>query len=185
MMKRSSGMEVTAVIDSGPAQARNAERAGHVEIVRRASLGMMMALLVQFALGMVVNLYATVPARDHGGGVLTAIGRALANGPAALAIHAGLGLLILLGTISLLVRSVLSRRGPLIWLSAVTLLAVLGAASSGAAFVNSGNNGASLGMALLTGVALACLAVILYLTGAGSHAGRARAVPGPSTGQDA
>ena len=185
-MKRSLEMEVTAVIDSGPAQVRNAGRAaGHVEIVRRASLGMMMALLVQFALGMVVNLYATVPVRDHGGGVLTAIGRALANGPAALAIHTGLGLLILLGTISLLVRSVLSRRGPLIWLSAVALLAVLGAASSGASFVNSANNGASLGMALLTGVALACLAVILYLTGAGPRAGRASAAPGPSAGRDA
>ena len=166
------------MVDSGPAQVRgNAERPGHVEIVRRASLGMMMALLVQFALGIVVNLYVTVPARDHGGGVLSAIGRALANGPAALAIHAGLGLLILLGTISLLVRSVLSRRGPLIWLSAVTLFAVLGAASSGASFVNSANNGASLGMALLTGLALACLAVTLYVTGRVPGTG-----PAPGTG---
>jgi hypothetical protein len=115
---------------------------------------------------MVVNLYVTVPARDQGGGVLAAIGRAFANGPASLAIHAGLGLLILVGTIGLVVRSVLSRRRPLIWLSAVTLLAVLGAAFNGAAFVNSGNDGASLGMALLTGVALLCLAVTLFVTAA-------------------
>src|SRR6516164_9357000 len=119
------------MVDARPTQVRNAPgRPDHAEIARRTSLGMTMALLVQFALGMVVNLYVTVPARDQGGGTLTAIGRALSGGPA------GLGLLILLGTISLVVRSVLSRRRALIWLSAVTLLAVLGAASSGASFVN-------------------------------------------------
>ena len=155
------------MVDARPTQVRNApDRPDHAEIARRTSLGMTMALLVQFALGMVVNLYVTVPARDQGGGVLTAIGRAFANGPVALAIHAGLGLVIVLGTISLVVRSVASRRRPLIWLSSLTLLAVLGAAFNGAAFVNSGNDGASLGMALLTGVALLCLAVTLYVTGA-------------------
>ena len=175
------------MVDARPTQVRNAPgRPDHAEIARRTSLGMTMALLVQFALGMVVNLYVTVPARDQGGGTLTAIGRALSGGPAALAIHAGLGLLILLGTISLVVRSVLSRRRALIWLSAVTLLAVLGAASSGASFVNSGNDGASLGMALATGVALACLAVILFATGsagappaAGSAAGQGNTSTGP------
>jgi hypothetical protein len=50
-------------------------------------------------------------------------------------------------------------------LSAVTLLAILGAVSSGAAFVDKASNGASLGMALMTGVALFCLALTLYLTG--------------------
>ena len=154
------------MVDSGPTQMRgSAGPAGQVEIVRRTSLGMTVALLIQYALGMVVNLYVTVPARDQGGGVLAAIGRAFANGPVALAIHAGLGLLIVLGTISLVVRSVVSRRRPLIWLSSLTLLAVLGAAFNGAAFVNSGNDGASLGMAMLTGIALLCLAVTLYVTG--------------------
>ena len=118
------------MVDSGSRQVRGtAGPAGQLEIVRRTSLGMTVALLIQYALGMVVNLYVTVPARDQGGGVLVAIGRAFANGPVALAIHAGLGLLILAGTISLVVRSVVSRRRPLIWLTAVTLLAVLGAGS--------------------------------------------------------
>ena len=170
------------MVDARPTQVRSTtERPDHAEIARRTSLGMTMALLVQFALGMVVNLYVTVPARDQGGGTLAAIGRALSGGPAALAIHAGLGLLILLGTITLLVRSVLSRRGPLIWLSAVTLLAVLSAASSGASFVDSGNDGASLGMALSTGVALACLAVILFITAA---PGTAPPAAGGAGGQD-
>ena len=176
------------MVDARPTQVRRAaEPAGHAEIVRRTSLGMTMALLVQLALGIAVNLYVTVPARDQGGGTLTAIGRALSGGPVALALHAGLGLLILLGTITLLVRSILSRRGPLIWLSAVTLLAILGAVGSGASFVNSGNDGASLGMALLTGVALLCLAVTLYVTGApGAAPPAVRGTAGQgSTGQDA
>jgi hypothetical protein len=160
--------------------------AGQVAIVRRISLGMTIALLVQYALGMVVNLYVTVPARDHGGGIFTAIGRAFANGPAALATHAGLGLLIVIGTISLVVRSVMSRRRALIWLSALTLLAVIGAAVNGAAFVGSGSNGPSLGMAMLTGVALLCLALSLYVTGApGAAPPAVRGTAGQDgTGQD-
>jgi len=152
------------MIDSGPTQARStAAPAGQLDIVRRMSLGVAVALLVQYALGMVVNLYITVPARDHGGGILTAAGRAFANGPAAVAVHAGLGLLLIIGGISLVVRSVRSRHRPLIWLSAVSLLSILGAALNGAAFVNSGGNGASLGMALLTGVALLCSVLSLYV----------------------
>jgi hypothetical protein len=177
------------MIDAGSANVqRTAARApaAQMGIVRRISLGMMVALLVQYVLGMVVNLYVTVPARDHGGGIFTAIGRAFANGPAALASHAGLGLLIVAGTISLVVRSVLSRRRALIWLSAVTLLAVLGAAVNGAAFVDSGSNGPSLGMAILTGVALLCLALSLYLSGApGTAPPAVRGTAGQDgTGQD-
>ena len=150
--------------DSGPAQARStAVPTGQLDIVRRMSLGMAVALLVQYALGMVVNLYVTLPARDQGGGLLAAVGRAFANGPAAVAIHAGLGLLLILGGINLVVRSALSRHRPLIWLSAISLLSILGAALNGAAFVNSGSNGPSLGMALLTGVALLCSVLSLYV----------------------
>ena len=181
------------MIDSDPTQVRGtAERAGQLGVVRRISLGMVVALLVQYALGMVVNLYVTVPASDHGGGVLAAIGRAFANGPVALAIHAGLGLLIILGIINLVVRSVLSRRRPEDGEQGHRRQPNERAASSGAAFVNSGTNGASLGMAMLTGVALLCLTVMLFLTGAPGPAGAPGATPPAvrgttgqgSTGQD-
>jgi hypothetical protein len=150
-------------IDSDPARARSTAAVGQLDIVRRMSLGVAVALLVQYALGMVVNLYVTVPARDHDGGILTAVGRAFANGPAAVAIHTGLGLLLIVGGINLVIRSARSRHRPLIWLSAVSLLSILGAAAGGAAFVNSGSGGASLGMALLTGVALLCSVLSLYI----------------------
>jgi len=137
-------------------------RAGGDEAVRRSSLGLSAALLVQYALGLWVSLYVTVPARDQGSGVFAAVGRALANGPAALAVHAGLGLLLLLGSIVLVVRAVVDRAGFFVVTSVVSLLAVLGAAGSGAAFVNNGQDGASLTMGLLTAVALLCQLINLF-----------------------
>src|SRR5262252_5951185 len=152
------------MLDTGSTEVRGGTRADHVEIARRTALGMGIAVVVQYALGIWVNLYVTVPARDQGGGFLTAIGRALANGPVALGIHAGLGLLLVLGSISLVVRSVLSGNRALIVLSAVFLLALLGAS-----FVNSGRDGASASMAMLTGVALICSLISLYVAGRGSR----------------
>ena len=117
---------------------------------------MAVALLIQYAVGLWVSVYVTVPARDQGGGILAAVGRALANGPAALGLHAALGLLLLLGSIVLVVRAVVARDRFFMVTTAVSLLAVLGAAGSGAAFVNNGQDGASLAMGLLTAVALLC-----------------------------
>jgi hypothetical protein len=131
-------------------------------LLRRISLGMLAGLVIQYCLGMIVNLYVSVPARDHGSGVLTAVGRALANGPAALTVHAALGLLLILGAVNLVVRALVLRMRLVAWLSAAALLAIVGAAASGAAFVGSGADGASLAMALLTGVALLCYAVNLF-----------------------
>jgi hypothetical protein len=144
-----------------------------VGTVRRISLGMTIGLLVQYGLGMIVTFYVTVPRQDQGGGLLTAIGRALANGPVALGMHAALGLLLILGAVNLVIRAAAARQRAAAWLSAVGLLAILGAAASGAGFVNSAADGASLAMALLTGVALLCYTIIIYLPGA---------APGASSG---
>ena len=76
--------------------------------------------------------------------------------------HAGLGLFLLLGSIVLVVRAVADRTVFFVITSAVSLLAVLGAAGAGAAFVNSGQDGASLGMGLLTAVALLCQVINLF-----------------------
>ena len=134
-------------------------------LLRRISLGTPACLLIQYGLGMIVNLYVSVPARDHGPGMLTAVGRALANGPAALTVHATLGLLLILGAVNLVIRAIVLRLRLVAWLSAAALLAIVGAAASGAAFVGSGADGDSLAMALLTGVALLCYAVNLFALG--------------------
>jgi hypothetical protein len=137
-------------------------RAGGAEADRRSSFGVAVGLLIQYAVGLWVSVYVTVPARDQGGGVLAAVGRALANGPASLAVHAGLGLLLLLGSIVLVVRAVVAGNRFFMVTTVVSLLAVLGAAGSGAAFVNNGQDSASLTMGLLTAVALLCQLINLF-----------------------
>jgi hypothetical protein len=141
------------------------------DLLRRISLGMLAGLLIQYGLGMIVNLYVNVPARDQGGGILTAIARALSGGPASLIVHAALGLLLIVGAVNLVVRAVILRLRLVAWLSAVSLLAITGAAAAGAAFVNAGADGASLTMALLTGVAVFCYAANLFALGTQHQAG--------------
>ena len=145
-------------------------RAGGAEAARRSSFGVAVALLIQYAVGLWVSVYVTVPARDQGGGILAAVGRALANGPAALGLHAALGLLLLLGSIVLVVRAVVAGDRFFMVTTVVSLLAVLGAAGSGAAFVNNGQDGASLAMGLLTAVALLCQLINLFRLSAPHHA---------------
>jgi hypothetical protein len=136
-----------------------------LERLRGASMGALVMLIIQFAIGMIVNLYATIPAGDKGSGFWTAIGRALGDGPASLTVHAILGLLLVVTSASLVVRAAASRLVPVIVTSSVGLLAVLGAAASGARFVSTGLNSASVSMALLTALAMLCYAVSLFILG--------------------
>lgn len=141
--------------------------------LRRASLLLCVLLIAEYALGMGVNIYVTVPKADQGGGMGKAFGDALSKGPAALAIHATLGLLLLLAAVGLFVQAILARHRTIIATATVTLLAVIGAANSGASFVDSSKNSASMAMAMLTAVALLCTVANLYiLTGPAAH-GRA------------
>jgi hypothetical protein len=113
-------------------------------------------LLVQYGLGIGVNLYAEVPDADHGVGILVAAGRALTSQPVALALHTALGLLTLVAGVTVLVRAIRARHRPAIAASALGFAAIIGAAVSGATFVSSDHDSASLAMGLLTGVALLC-----------------------------
>jgi hypothetical protein len=120
-------------------------------------------LLLEFGLGNGVNLYASLPAADHGKGVFPAFGRAVTGGPVVLTLHALLGTLLLGAGVSVLVRAARIRRGPLTALAGVALVAILLAWVSGTRFVGHGNIGASLGMAVATAVALLCYVTILFL----------------------
>jgi len=82
----------------------------------------------------------------------------------------GLGLLLLAGSIVLVVRAVVAGDRFFMVTTAVSLLAVLGAAGSGAAFVNNGSNSASLTMGLLTAVALLGQLINLFRLSAPHHA---------------
>ncbi|MBO0815751.1 MAG: hypothetical protein J2P30_11520, partial [Actinobacteria bacterium] len=96
------------------------------------------------------------PRADQGGGIAPALGRALTHAPAVLALHAALGLVMLGGAVHVLMTAARSRRRPAVAASAAGLVAIAGAAVSGASFVNTGKPYASLAMAILTGAALLC-----------------------------
>ena len=134
--------------------------------LRGASFGALVMLIAQFAIGAVVNLYATVPAADKGSGFFGAIGKALSNGPASLAAHAGLGLLIVVAAVALVIRAVMARHTPTIVVSVIGLLAIVAAAVYGARFVSDGGPAsASLAMALAAAVAMLCYGISLFVLG--------------------
>lgn len=124
--------------------------------LRGASMGALVMLILQFALGTGVNLYITP---SKGG-----INEAFTNGPL-LALHAVLGALLVVAAVDLLVRAILSRRRAIIAVSALGLGAVAAAAGSGIGFLSNGDRGSSLGMALATAVAMLCYAACLRILG--------------------
>jgi hypothetical protein len=133
--------------------------ASRINSLRRASFAAFVMLVVQFALGIYVNLYVTVPYADHGHG----FGQAIANGPAGLTLHIVLGLLLILAALGVLVQTILARRPTLIAAAVLGLLAMVGAAASGSTFAGSGKDGASMAMALLAAVGLLSYGASLFL----------------------
>ena len=127
-------------------------RRAELEGVRRISLAALVMLVVQYGLGIILNLYIAVPASDAHAGLMQEI----AAGPGMLTLHALVGLALIGAALLLLVRAVRLGDQVIAVLAAAGLTAIGGAFASGEIFVRNGQNTASLVMALLTGVALLC-----------------------------
>jgi hypothetical protein len=132
--------------------------------IRANSLAASVMLLIELGLGMSVNLYDKLPASDHGKSIVSAFGRAVTGGPIALTLHALLGTLLLLSGITLVVRTWSIHRTSLLVLAIIGLVAILMAWFSGARFVGTMANEASMAMGLATGVAILCYVLILFVT---------------------
>lgn len=143
---------------SQPSQPARTASAVSLARVRRISLAVLTLVVVEYGLGMYVNLYVAIPSADHGGSLTSAI----SNGPVALTIHAVIGLLLGLAAIGLLVLAIMSRHWGAIALSAVGLLMLGSADLSGASFTSSGKAIDSMAMSVETGLALLCCVAILY-----------------------
>ena len=137
--------------------------------LRQANLAILIVLIVQFALGMGVNLYVTLPAAGHPGHSSW-----FGNG-AWLALHAALGMFLILAAIFVLVRAIMARNATLIVTSAAGLVAILLAAFFGSGFTDKLTDGYSLGMALAFAVALACYTIGLFAAPARKAVGDAEA----------
>jgi hypothetical protein len=126
--------------------------ASRLAALRGNCMGAAVLLIVQFGLGMGVNLYVTLPA--HKSFFSTVFGSAT------LAVHAVVALALLGAAISALVRAIRTRRA--VAFTGVGLAAILAAAIFGASFVGSQGQGASLGMALATAVAMFCYLAAIF-----------------------
>jgi hypothetical protein len=127
-------------------------RRAELEGVRQVSLAALIMLIVQYGLGIILNLYIAVPASDAHAGLV----REIASGPLMLTVHALLGLALVGAALVLLVRAVRLGDRVIAVLAAAGLTAIGGAFASGEIFVRNGQSAASLAMALLIGVALLC-----------------------------
>jgi hypothetical protein len=144
--------------ESAAARVQAAKSVGLARL-RRGSFAILVLVVVQYAIGMYVNIYVSVPAADHGRG----LGSDISNGPGWLSVHVVLGLLLGLGALGLLTQAVLIRHWGVVVASAVGLLSLILASVAGAGFASTGDNSASMAMAVLTGVAVLCYGATPYL----------------------
>lgn len=128
-------------------------------------------LLIEYGLGIWMNLYGQLPASDNGASLPAAFARAIADGPVGLSIHAVLGTLLIVSAVAAVVRAFLGRRPVLIGAAIVGLAAIVIAALSGARFVGHGADSASMSMAIAAGVAIGAYALMLFLSGSDSAVG--------------
>ncbi|CAM5413140.1 hypothetical protein [Leifsonia shinshuensis] len=115
---------------------------------RPQAIALLIAFGVQFALGMLLNLFVQLP-KTHPGSTggeyfsrsFTSLGWALSGGGGPwLFVHAGLGLLLALGTLALFIGCLARRVRGWRWLTGVTALFTVGAFFNGMSFVDYGED---------------------------------------------
>jgi len=169
-----SGSEPAAATDDAAPVPRavRARRDRRNRAARGWAFGLLVALLVQFAIGMYVNLFATIPLNHPGHGAndfftgsyhSVAWAETSAHAPLILAFHAGLGLLLVVGSLWLAVLAIRGRRAGVVWAAVLGALFILGAGFNGASFLNYNHDANSYVMALLFAAAVLCYSVILAL----------------------
>ena len=136
--------------------------AAGLERVRMASFGALTMLVLQFVIGTAYNLYGTAPTSAKSVGLFSS---------PLLAIHVILGILLIIAAAVLVFRAVQAKSGATAAASIVGLVAIVAAAGAGSSFAHDGANGASLGMAIGTAVAMLCYAAILVIVPHGKRRG--------------
>ena len=134
-------------------------------------------LLVQFLLGMAVNLFVEIP-RNHPGanppeyfsGVAQSVAWAIVHGPVLLILHALLGLLLAIAAIVVFVQSVRSGPRSFAIANGVGGFAILVAGLNGGSFLNYNEDFSSMIMAAFFAVAIGAYAAALYARPADSRA---------------
>jgi hypothetical protein len=142
---------------------------GHMRLAAAAASAM---LLAQFLLGMVVNLWVTIPDHHPGfrpaeyfSGSAQSVTWAIAqSGLIWLIVHAALGLVLVLLALALLVMAIAARRGSWIAVAGVGLLGVLGGGFNGASNLDYHEDFSSMLMSGGMALAMGSYLVGLYIT---------------------
>ena len=124
-------------------------------------------LLVQYLLGIAVNLYVTLPGRHPGAGasnyfagLASGLAWVIPDGPAWAAAHAAFGLALVLAAFAAIALTRRQASRVATGTSVLGALAIVGAGFNGVSFLNYGHAFSSMIMAGLWALALAC-----YITG--------------------
>jgi hypothetical protein len=140
--------------------------------LRRALVGVNFFLLVQYLLGIAVNLFVTIPTKHPGAqppeyfsGVVQSVTWAILHGPFLLVVHASLGLLLVAATAAAAARAWPLGGRTLRWTTIVGAISVLGAGFNGGSFLNYNEDFSSMIMASFFAVAVACYVLALYALG--------------------
>ena len=127
-------------------------------------------LLVQYLLGMAVNLYVILPARHPGAGAgnyftggASALDWVIPDGPAWAAAHAAFGLALVLAAFAGVALSRGTGSPAALAISVLGALAIVGAGFNGVSFLDYGHALSSMIMAGLWALALACYITGLFL----------------------
>jgi hypothetical protein len=139
--------------------------------LRRAALGMVGGLLIEFLAGMLVNLFAMIPDSHPGsdsaeylGGSFDSVRWALSQGGLpALAFHASWGLLLIANGVVLIILARRVGRRSVTVSTVFGFLLVVGAGFNGASFLDFRQDYSSMLMATLFGLAMLAYAVVLFL----------------------
>jgi len=142
------------------------------EQLRNQFLGTLIFLIIQFLLGMTVNLFVTIATNHPGanppeyfGGVVQSVTWAILHGHVLLIIHASLGLLLVLNALGLLIAAIGTRSRDLITVTSFGLFGVLAAGFNGGSFLNYNQDFSSMLMATFFAVAVVSYSVGLFVTG--------------------
>ncbi len=151
-----------------PAATAQPGRASPAARLLTVNVAACVLLLIQYLLGMAVNLYVTRPARHPGAGagnyfsgVVSGIGWVIPDGPLWAAAHAAFGLALVVAAFAVIALTRRQGNRAATVTSVLGALAIVGAGFNGTSFLNYGHAFSSMIMAGLWALALAC-----YIMGA-------------------
>jgi hypothetical protein len=143
-----------------------------LQLARRGLVGTLVTLIVQFLLGMAVNLFVVIPTNHPGAnppeyfsGVAQSVTWAILHGPILLVLHAVLGLVLLFTGFGVLYRAIRMRDKSLIWSASIGVVAILGAGFNGGSYLNYHQDFSSMIMASFFAIAVTAYIAGLYLSG--------------------